>query len=255
MNQTIIAFDTNIWIALAYNNDAFKEIKTKVENRDIILVVSDVIKLEWARNKPKKIEERCAPISKAKEKALSLTKYIADKTERAQMIQSINQSSQRAYEENKAKYENEFNTVENLINSCPCFTTKDEDKLYVANLAIEKRPPLNNNKNNFNDALLVRSFYKYVIEKRLADGDVTPNKYDLVYVSNNSQDFIDSETKEIYTTIIEDLEYPLKVINSKCIGDSLKLSNEIIEDEDFEEWLISRIEDQAYLEWEISRGK
>ena len=112
MNRTVIAFDTNIWISLVFNKDVFTVIKSKVESEDILLVVSDITKLEWQRNRPKIIEERCKPILKAKDDALKLSEYIIDIEEKEQMVKSIEASSQKAYDEKKKQITNDFDAVE-----------------------------------------------------------------------------------------------------------------------------------------------
>jgi len=260
MNRTVIAFDTNIWISLVFDKNIFSEIKSKVESGDILLVVSDITKLEWQRNRPKIIEERCKPILKAKDDALKLSEYIIDDEEKEQMVKSIETSSLKAYEEKKKQTTSDFDAVEELLHSCDSFDTEVEDKLYVANLAIEKKKPFDGGKNNFNDALLARSFCKYAAHQKWYLGDVTPMKYDLVYVSNNPKDFIDSNTNNIISEITDDIKIPISIINTKQIAKALNLSKELIDD--YESWVDYMVEhaeqmylDRAYLEWEISKGK
>ncbi len=150
--------------------------------------------------------------------------------------------------------------LKKLLYNCDCFDTEVEDILYVANLAIEKKKPFDGGKNNFNDALLARSFCKYAAHKKWNYGDVTPMKYNLVYVSNNPKDFIDPITNNIISEIIDDIEIPISIINTKSILCALNLSKELIDD--YESWIDYMVEhaeqmylDKAYLKWEISRGK
>ncbi len=260
MNKTVLAFDTCIWLSLPFCMDLFKEIKSKVESGEILLVVSDITKIEWQRNKPRIIEDRCKPIQNAKKDALNLSKYIVDEEEREQMIKSIETSSQKAFEEKKKQLTSDFDTVEKLLNNCDNFEVEDKDKLYVANLAIEKKRPFHNEKNNFNDALLVRTFCKYAANRKEYFGEVVPYKYDLVYVSQNQKDFIDPNTNEIFPEIIDGIEIPVSIVNTKNIINALNLSQELIDE--YESWLDYVIDhaaqmciDRAYLEWEISKGK
>ena len=260
MNRTVIAFDTNIWISLVFNKDIFTEIKSKVESGDILLVISDITKLEWQRNRLKIIQDRCKPILKAKDDALKLSEYIIDAEEKEQMVKSIETSSQKAYDEMEKQITSDLDAVEELLYSCDCFDTEVEDKLYVANLAIEKKKPFDGKKNNFNDALLARSFCKYAAHQKWYLGDVTPMKYNLVYVSDNPKDFIDPITNNIISEITDDIKIPISIINTKNIANALNLSEELIDN--YESWVDYMVEhaeqmylDRAYLEWEISKGK
>jgi hypothetical protein len=112
-------------------------------------------------------------------------------------------------------------------------------------LASNKKPPFQNNKNNFNDALILRNICEY-IERTL------PQLYDLIFVSNNPADFTDPDTKEVYSDLIEDLN-PIRLKSVSELGEALKLAPELIAD--FDEWLDIQLDNQAMYELDLRRGK
>ena len=112
-------------------------------------------------------------------------------------------------------------------------------------MAINKLPPFQNKKNNFNDALILRNICEYVESQ-------FPSAYDLIYVSNNPDDFIDKNTKEVYKDLFKNLE-PINFKNVTELGEALRLAPELIED--FEDWLEDQLDRQAMYELDIRRGK
>lgn len=135
---------------------------------------------------------------------------------------------------------------------CTNTLVSESQKLFVANLAIHKQPPFSKNKNNFNDALIVRNIAETITKRIINEGASLPYKYDLIYVSNNLKDFIDSKTHEIYTELLEGCE-GLRIISIQDLTHALKIRDELIDD--FDEWVEHMVEMHAELEAEIMRGK
>jgi hypothetical protein len=135
--------------------------------------------------------------------------------------------------------------IEAFMKSCEVIDTTDKQMLLIAKLASNKKPPFQNNKNNFNDALILRNICEY-IERTL------PQLYDLIFVSNNPADFTDPDTKEVYSDLIEDLN-PIRLKSVSELGEALKLAPELIAD--FDEWLDIQLDNQAMYELDLRRGK
>ena len=148
-----IFLDTNIWIYLAKNSypKLWPIVKSMKEH---CFIVNDIVKKEWKRNKEKTLKDIENSIKQEYCSALKLKDFLP-------------QNESDVYSGFLSKYKNEaerikvaksiVDEVENIINSCECIPVTDDQKIFVANLAIEKKEPFGNNKNNFNDALIARS--------------------------------------------------------------------------------------------------
>ncbi|SDD38860.1 PIN domain-containing protein [Williamwhitmania taraxaci] len=143
------------------------------------------------------------------------------------------------------KAEERVEEVEAFMKSCIIIETTEAQKLFIAELSTNKNPPFQNNKNNFNDALILRNICEFVENE-------VPALYDLIYVSNNPDDFVDKETKEVYSDLLVGLN-PIRLKNVTELGEALKLAPELIED--FDEWLEIQLDNQAMYELDIMRGK
>lgn len=242
--MTNIVLDTNIWIYLT--NDTFFELwlrfKEMKEGGEIRVIVNDIILKEWARNKPTTIKSLTKNIKDEYKSALNLSNYLSGDV-RVNYLQTISEYKDETDRIKKAIERVE--EVETFIKTCTIINTSEEQKLFIAELAINKLPPFQNNKNNFNDALILRNICEYVESE-------FPFAYDLIYVSNNPDDFIDKNTKEVYEDLFKNLE-PIKLKNVTKLGEALKLAPELIED--FEDWLADQLDRQAMYELDLRRGK
>lgn len=239
-----IAIDTNIWIYLT--KDTFFELWTKFkemkESGEIKVIVNDIILKEWARNKPTTIKTLTNNIKNEYKSALNLSNYLQGDA-KSNYLQTIYEYKDEANRIKKA--EDRVEEVEAFMNSCTVIETTEAQKLFIAELSTNKNPPFQNNKNNFNDALILRNICEYV------DNEV-PALYDLIYVSNNPDDFIDKGTKEVYADLLVGLN-PVRLKNVTELGEAIKLAPELIED--FDEWLEIQLDNQAMYELDIMRGK
>lgn len=252
MNKTILAFDTNIWIYLTKPpfNDILDSLIKEVNYGTLEIMVNDIIKAEWDRNRENTVRSLSEAIKQEYNSAVKLLPFID------------NQSDQLKYNDILAKYnkqeeriksaENKVKCVEDFMNNCTIIKVSDLQKLFVAELAINKKFPFEKNKNNFNDALIIRNLAETINERIKMQGSSLPFKYDLIYVSNNPQDFIDSKTNKIHSDILTDCDN-LSVINVKELGHALKIKNDLIED--FDAWLEYMVSTHAEMEAEITRGK
>jgi len=239
-----IALDTNIWIYLT--KDTFFELwikfKEMKETEEITVIVNDIILKEWARNKPTTIKSLTGSIRNEYKSALNLSNYLQGEV-RANYLQTITAYKDETNRIQKA--EERVDEVETFMKSCKIIETTEAQKLFISELAISKKPPFQNNKNNFNDALILRNICEFVKVEY-------PALYDLIYVSNNPDDFIDKETREVHQDIFKDLK-PIRLKNVTELGEALKLAPEVIED--FEAWLDYQLDTQAMYELDIMRGK
>ena len=239
-----IALDTNIWIYLT--KDTFFKLWTKFkemkETGEITVIINDIILKEWARNKPTTIKTLTNNIKNEYKSALNLSNYLQGEV-KTNYLQTIAEYKDEANRIKKA--EKRVDEVETFMKSCKIIETTEAQKLFISELVINKKPPFQNNKNNFNDALILRNICEYVKVEY-------PALYDLIYVSNNPDDFIIKGTNEVYQDIFKDLK-PIRLKNVTELGEALKLAPELIED--FDEWLNIQLDNQAMYELDIMRGK
>ncbi|MFV9552589.1 PIN domain-containing protein [Algibacter sp. PT7-4] len=241
---TKIVLDTNIWIYLTKDtfSELLIELKGKAIYEEIEIVVNDVIIKEWHRNKEKTIKSLVESIKSEYKSAIRLSSHM-DEPSKTKFLETL--SEYKDEEKRIEKAEMKVQEVEDFMTSCKTLKVTQEQKLFVSNLAIDKKPPFENNKNNFNDALIIRNVCE--------DANYTfPSRYDLIYVSNNPQDFIDKETKEVHSSLMDGMN-PIRLKTVTELGLALKLAPELIED--FDDWLDSQLQWQAELEFEIKRGK
>ena len=242
--MTNIALDTNIWIYLT--KDTFYELwikfKEMKESGEIRVVVNDIILKEWARNKETTIKNLTANIKNEYKSAQNLANYLTGEA-KEKYLQTI---SEYKAEANRIQMANErVEEIEVFMNSCTIIKTTKTQKLFIAELATNKNPPFQNNKNNFNDALILRNICEFVESEY-------PQLYDLIYVSNNPDDFIDKGTKEVHSDLFNGLK-PIRLKNVTGLGEALKLAPELIDD--FDDWLEMQLDNQAMYELDIRRGK
>lgn len=241
---TNIALDTNIWIYLTKDTFyglwmKFKEMK---ERGEIKVILNDIILKEWTRNKEATIKSLTENIKNEYKSALNLANYLTaePKEKYLQMISEYKSEPTRIKMAN-----NRVNEIEEFMKTCTIINTTDSQKLFIAELASNKKPPFQNNKNNFNDALILRNICEFVESE-------FPLLYDLIYVSNNTSDFIDKETKEVFEDLFADLK-PIRLKNVTELGEALKLAPELIED--FDDWLELQLDNEAMYQLDIMRGK
>lgn len=242
--MTQIALDTNIWIYLT--KDSFYELWLKLkqmkENGEVEIIINDIIIQEWNRNKETTTKSLIQSIKNEYNSAINLSNYLHEK-EKETFLNSI---SQYKDEKNRiTKAENRVSEIENFMNTCTIIKTSDKQKLFISELAIQKKHPFQNNKNNFNDALILRNICEFAQNQ-------IPKKYDLIYVSNNPDDFTDKTTGDIYPDLFKGLG-PIRLKSVTQLGEALNLAPELIDDID--DWIDYHVEMSALIEWEISRGK
>lgn len=240
--MTNIALDTNIWIYLTKDTslkfwEKFKEMKI---NNEIRIIINDVILTEWKRNKMKTIKALSENIKNEFNSAFKLSNYLSGEIKET-YIKTIFEYKDEKFRIEKA--EARVEEVETFMKSCTIIKVSDEQKLFISDLAIYKLPPMHSSKNNFNDALIVKNICEFV-------GNEMPFLYDLIYVSNNPNDFIDVTTKTVYESIGIP---PIRLKNVTELGEALNLAPEYCED--FDGWLDQKLDDEAMYQLDIMRGK
>ncbi len=242
--MTNIVLDTNIWIYLT--KDTFYELWIKLkemsENDEINVLINDIILKEWDRNKETTISKLSKSIKNEFKSAQNLSNYLVGKAK----SDYLNSISEYKVEKNRIeKAETRIQEIEIFMQSCQIIKVTDEQKLFISNLAIEKQPPFQNNKNNFNDALILRNICEFVENE-------TPFKFDLIFVSKNPNDFTAKTTNDVYESLLEGLK-PIRLKSVTQLGEALELAPELIED--INSWVDHHLTMEAQFKLDIIKGK
>lgn len=242
-----IALDTNIWIYLTKENyePLFESLKQKVVDGDVEILVNEVIILEWKRNKDNTINKLVESIDNEYKSAKNIAKFLPEtlKNTFLTFLDSLD-----SHEKRLSKAKSRVDEIETLLFESKIVEITERQKLFVANMAINKKGPFSNNKNNFNDTLILRNIIEYCSSQNY------PFQYDLIYVSNNPKDFcisIDGK-EEIYPEILNGFDN-LRLKSVTDLGHAFELSSELIDD--FDDWVDSQIEMWADIQFDIMRGK
>lgn len=238
-----IGLDSNVWIYMAKNKYSaiLKNIKKVIEKRDALILINDIVKLEWDRNESQTRKDFAKVVKSFVNDAKLLGDLLPaeDNQKDYQSFFSEIQSSPTWIDDFVDK---RITMIKDVMSLCHNVPYTAEQKLYVADLAIEKKGPFVRNKNNFNDALILRSFSEYV--------EKNSNIYnEFIFATDNKQDFVDSSTNKIYPEIIKDIDVTIDDV--KDFGQALKKLPEVIESEQLDYEINSWIEWQA----EIAMGK
>lgn len=244
MELTKLALDTNIWIYLTKPSFGVLFEKLKNGNRhDFDIIVNDIVIKEWDRNKENTRKALIENIKNDANAASHIISYI-DNDEKRESLEKVIQEY-KIKESARIKAANaRIDEVENFMKSCTHLVVTEKQIEFVSRLAINKLPPLHTSKNNFNDALIIRNFAEY------SKSDL-PCKYDMVFVSNNPNDFIDKKNGDVFHELLDGIELEMKSV--KELGEALKIAPDLIDD--FDDWLESELSYRAELEYEISKGK
>jgi predicted nucleic acid-binding protein len=240
-----IALDTNIWIYLTKESfsELWEKLKLMQSNGEIEILINELILLEWSRNKNKTISTLIEGIKGEYKCAKTLANYL-NPEDKARFLEQISLFSQESTRAEKAR--DKVEEVEEFMREkCRHVPVTEQQKLFVANLAIEKKPPFQNNKNNFNDALIVRSLSEYIKTSFYV-------LHDLIFVTNNPDNFLDKNTRKPHPDLLSDLQ-GLNLVNVTELGEALKLAPELIDELD--EWLEIQLDNEAMRELDIMRGK
>ena len=243
-----LILDTNIWIShIAKDKPAgiFESFKKQVEDGEVILLINQIIRDEWNRNKENTIRDIEKEIKTISKTALKMKPFLDNENKRKieNLLSDYNREEEKRVELAKKRIEE----VEKLMTNATEIEITDEMKIQVSNWALEKRAPFTQKANSVGDALILLSAVKHRHNNKSAY--FIPG----FFVSFNHTDY---SKKNNADQIHEDLEEILKEANlsyKRNIGEVLNLTPELnIEVESYIDSIVERyLEDQS----EIRRGK
>lgn len=243
-----LILDTNIWIShIAKDKPAgiFDLFKTRIEDGEVVLLINEIIRDEWRRNREKTIKEIEKEIKTISKTALKIKPFLneANKTKIDDLLSDYNKEEEKRIELANKRIEE----VEKLMENATEIEVTDEMKIQVANWALEKRAPFIKKANSVGDALILLSVVKYRSNSKSLE--YNPG----IFVSFNHSDYAQ---KNNIDQIHEDLKEILEEVNlvyMRNIGEALNLTPKLNEEvESYIDMMVGAyIEEQS----EIRRGK
>lgn len=181
-----ILVDTCVWLDLA------KDVKqqpllTVIEDLhqlgQLRLLVPDVIRAEFARNKAKVVGESGRSLSSALKRAREAVALFGDGGRMSAALDQIHEVGQRlpALGEVAAR---SVAHIEKLLSWGEQIATSEAVKLRAAQRAIDGRAPFHRQKNSINDAILIEIYGKAIRTR-------TPERTRYAFVTHNIKDFSD----------------------------------------------------------------
>ncbi len=243
-----LILDTNIWIShIAKDKPTgiFDVLKKQVEDGEVVLLINEIIRDEWRRNRERTIKEIEKEIKIISKTALKMKPFLNDenKGKIEDLLSDYNKEEEKRIELANKRIEE----VEKLMENATEIEVTDEMKIQVANWALEKRAPFIKKANSVGDALILLSAVKHRQKNKSAH--FIPG----IFVSFNHTDY---SQKNNIDQIHEDLEEILEEVNlfyKRNIGEVLNLTPELnTEVESYIDMMVERhLEEQS----EIRRGK
>lgn len=126
----------NIWIYLTKENYAplFEKLRQKTSDGEVELIVNDVIISEWYRNKENTIQNLLKSITNEHKSTKNLIKFLLDEQKDMfnLLLEYISSNDKR-----HQKAELRVDAIEKLLLNSKKMEVTDEQKLFVAKMAIE----------------------------------------------------------------------------------------------------------------------
>lgn len=253
-NETIKGFsylilDTCWWLKLPLPLYSFvlKQLREKVENGDIKLLVPDIILKEWKKHKEAHIDDLRIQIRASINAANGLLDYLGS-TDKQLFKRDMNKIRTDSINIAESRYLEVCNLIENY--STQIDVSKDS-KQKAIDFALAKKLPFKQ-KNSMADALIVFSAIEY-----LSNEDYC-GKNNAIFASLNYKDFAKGKTEK--DQLHEDLKDEFDSVGLKYESDIFKIIGKSEELKlQFEGILEDEYWDSVYaeLEWlgEVERGR
>jgi hypothetical protein len=151
--------DTCVWLDLAQpiNEPLLAALEQIVHLKDIELLVPQIVRDEFARNKPRIIKESGRSVAAALKRASSAVSSYKDARKRAtalDVLMDVEHELGHALDVTSGA----LSRIEKLFATVPTHATTDAAMRGASQRALEKRAPFHNGKNNFADAVLIELY-------------------------------------------------------------------------------------------------
>lgn len=154
-----VMLDTCVWLDLAQpiNEPLLAALEQIVHLKDIELLVPQIVRDEFARNKPRIIKESSRGVTAALKRARSAISSYDNKRKRATALDVL-MDVEHALGHASDVTSGSLSRIEKLIATVPTYATTDGAIHRASQRALEGKAPFHNGKNNFADALLIELY-------------------------------------------------------------------------------------------------
>jgi hypothetical protein len=179
-----LLIDTCVWIDLAKDHrqqSLLGVLEELIRQECISLILPRTVLEEFARNKPRILDEGKQSLSTTLKRAKEVVAQVGERKNKRLVLEHLNDLDHRlpTLGEDAVK---SIGRVENLLRAAPIIETSSHVKLCAAQRAIEGKAPFHRQKNSMNDAILIETY---------AQSIRAPNSKGVrfAFVTHNTRDF------------------------------------------------------------------
>jgi len=201
-----LTLDTNIWINSLYESgkdyNFIESLEYWIEKGDVQILLPEIIKKEWERNREKH-KENCVEVWR-----MFFNKAIKVFYAHSEVIKQL-----MTPENLEERAEVQIKRIENIFENSILIPITDEYKIKATELAEQKAAPFFDDKNSIGDAYIYISMIDFITKKELLN---------CIFISCNYKDFSkDKGSKDIIHPNLESEFTKLKIKYYNCIEDFL----------------------------------
>jgi hypothetical protein len=218
--KDILLIDTCVWLDLAKdtsNKTIIMTIKSLIDSESIKILLPNIIKEEFLRNKSKIIDNSKKKISREIKNVKEIVTQYDLSDNKSTILNSLTDINHKLPMLSDLISE-QVELIWEIIESIDELEINDSDKIKSSDRALLKKAPFHNKKESMADSLIIELFF------RNAKID---NQYNYHFVTHNTNDFSSSTDKRVYHS---DFENYFSINNINYSTDLLSLIKSISPD-------------------------
>lgn len=179
-----VLIDTCVWIDAAKDQQQqaiLAALEELVREGDIALILPRIVIEEFARNKPRIVEDSTRSLSSTLKRVKDVVEKLGDPRQKRKVLRQLNEVDHRLPSLGEAAVET-VGRIEKLFAVTPVIETTDAVKLRAAQRAIDKRAPFHRQRNGIDDAILIETYADCVARQASAGTR-------FAFVTHNTKDF------------------------------------------------------------------
>jgi hypothetical protein len=198
--KPVLFIDTCVWLDLAKSKAdelIISVIEELMKSNQVIVIMTDLIKTEFARNKKRVAESSTQRYTQEFKLVRKIIQTYADMENREKTLSAIDEVSHKLPLLSDTVYFS-INRIEEIFRRSLNVVISNYIKLKAIERATQKKAPFHKNKNSMDDALLIETYGALLNKNRNKD-------YKFIFVSYNVNDFSDPNDNRKSHSDISDL--------------------------------------------------
>lgn len=235
MSKYILMLDTCVWLDMAKNpslQTLALTLKQLLDSNEINILITDIIKEEFQRNKERVIDASRKKISQEISNVKSLIDMASVGIDKSTIITGLDEIKHKLPSMTD-KISEQADLVWKIIEDSTKINISNEIKIASSNKAYEKKAPFHNSKNNMADSLLIETFFHNIDNKNI-----------FYFITHNTKEFSSERDNRVPHQDFDDF------FSKKDVHYSINLHNTI---NDIAPDILSEL-DQEYNWYEEARG-